>query len=191
MSPAESSTLRIALVLVLLSASPLCAHAQDASRPSTGTASQHVRCLDAWAERLLSAAREQSPTVAALAERLDATDVAVYVTTTAPATRVSGMPRGTTALLSATASARYLQVWIDVRRPESERVAVLGHELQHTLEVAADASVRNADGLAKLFECLGAESGGGARRATTRRFETAMAQNVEARVLAEVAAWHR
>jgi hypothetical protein len=95
------------------------------------------------------------------------------------------MPRGTTALLSATAAARYLQVWIDVRRPEAERIAVLGHELQHTLEVAADASVRDADSLAKLFQRLGAENGGGAARARTRQFETAMAQHVEARVLTE------
>jgi hypothetical protein len=191
MSPAESSKLLSALLLVLLSVSPLCAHAQDAPQPPAGTASQHVRCLDARAKQLLAAAREQSATVAALVERLDATDVAIYVTTTAPAVRVAGMPRGTTALLSATAAGRYLQVWVDMRRPEAERVAVLGHELQHALEVAADAGMRDSLSLAKLFERLGAESGAGAGRAKTRQYETAMALDVEARVVAEVAAWHR
>lgn len=185
MSPAESLNLRNALVLVLVSTSPLCAHAQGAPQPPAGAAPPHVRCLDARARQLLAAARGQSVTVAALVERLGATDLAVYVTTAAPATRVAGMPRGTTALLSATAAARYLQVWIDVRRPEAERIAVLGHELQHALEVAADASVRDALSLATLFERLGEESGGGAARGGTRHFETAMARAVEARVLAE------
>jgi hypothetical protein len=109
------------------------------------------------------------------------------VKTTAPAVRVAGLPRGTTHLLSATAAGRYLQVWVDAQRTEAERIAVLGHELQHAVEVAADANVRDALSFARLFECLGAESGGGAARAKTRQFETAMAQQVEARVLAEAA----
>ena len=191
MSPTESSTLRIVLALVFVSASSLCAHAQGAAQPTAGTAPRHVRCLDARAQQLLSAARERSAIVQALIDRLEASDVAVYLTTTAPATRVAGMPRGTTNLLSATAAGRYLQVWVDVRRTEAERVAVLGHELQHALEVAADAGVRDALSLATLFERLGTESGGGAGRARTRQFETAMAQQVEARVLAEAARCHR
>jgi hypothetical protein len=186
MSPTESSTLCSALVLVLLLTSPLCAHAQTAPQPPAGPSSPHVRCLDARAAHLLAAARELSATVRALVERLEASDVAVYVKTTAPATRVPGMPRGNTTFLSATAAGRYLQVWVDVQRVEAERMAVLGHELQHTLEVAADASVRDADSLATLFERLGAESGAGAGRAKTRQFETAAALDVEARVLAEV-----
>ena len=184
--------LRIVLALVFVSTSSLCAHAQGAAQPTAGTAPRHVRCLDARAQQLLSAARANGrQSSRPSSTELEASDVAVYLKTTAPPTRVAGMPRGTTNLLSATAGGRYLQVWVDVRRTEAERVAVLGHELQHALEVAADAGVRDALSLATLFERLGTENGACAGRARTRQFETAMAQQVEARVLAEAARCHR
>lgn len=187
MSPAECSTVLGALALVLFPTSPLCAHAQDAPRPPAGTARQHVRCLDPRAEHLLTQAVRQSATVKALVARLDDTDVVVYVTTTAPPDRAVATPRGVTSLVTATAAARYLRVWVDPQRREAERISVLGHEVQHALEVAGDATVRDARGLARLFERLGSESGAGAVRGGTRHFETAMARDVETRVLDEVA----
>jgi len=191
MSPARTLTFVAALMVASFAAEAVQGQPRDGSAPGRETARQHVRCLDARAERLLAQAVGRSATVKALVARLDDTDVVIYVTTTAPLDRVVAMPRGTATLVTATAAARYLQVWVDVQRREAERIAVLGHEVQHALEVAADASVRDAQSYSRLFERLGSESGAGAGRAGSRRFETAMAKDIEARVLVEVAQTRR
>ena len=187
MSPVTLGAFGICSALLSLAAGTLQAQAAGSASMVSESAPPHVRCLDNRAERLLADALNRSATVRELVVRLGASDVIVYVTTAAPLVRASHMPRGNTTFLSATPSDRYLQVWVDLRRPEAERTAVLGHEFQHALEFAAHVDARDAVAFVRVFERLGAESGSGPARVGSRQFETAPARNVEARVFAEVA----
>ena len=82
--------------------------------------------------------------------------------------------------LSNEGATRYLLVRIDPwRAPMSERIALLGHELQHALEVAASPEVREEGGLETLYRRIGWEGMRG-------QFETKAAQVMGNRVRAQL-----
>lgn len=135
----------------------------------------HTLPLSQGAIMLLVEAVEQSPTVETLLKELEQTDLVVYVTDVMP--RAADGPASYLAFLSFDASARYVLVRIDHWRAMSsrERIILLGHELQHALEVAAAPEVRDAGGLARLYRRIG-------REGKADRFETDAAQAMGNRV---------
>ena len=141
-----------------------------------------LRWLNQEAAALLTDARRVSPTVARQMADLDRSGVVVYV-------KVRLVPRcstGRLALLGASGDVRYLKIEISATNRRDDAIGWLGHELQHALEVAAAADVRNEAGLERLYRRIGRPQVHHASR-----FETDAAVTVGEQVLGEVRASRR
>ena len=160
-------TTRVLVLLTLSAAHPATAGA--ATTPST-----HTRPLTPSAAALLADATTRSSIVRTLLQDLERTDVVVYLSDSMVGW--AGEPRAYLSFMSSTASTRYLVVRIDRwRLAPFERIAWLGHELQHAMEVAAAPDVKNASGLTHLYRRIGWED-------TKGRFESDAARAIGHRV---------
>jgi hypothetical protein len=119
-------------------------------------------------------ATRSSPTVGAMIAAIEQTDIIVYVDVqTSPLSW-----RGGTQFIGASLSSRFVQVTINLSLPPADRAEVLGHELQHVLEIARAPAVRDAAGMKRLFGNIGWGHGD--------EFETAAARDVEETVHREI-----
>ncbi len=150
-------------------------HAAAAPLPSTPPSPllslpwTRTRPLSSGALALIEAAAARSAIVQTLLDDLERTDVVVYIADSMPGAVVG--PKSAMTLVSAATATRYLMVRIDsMRLPLQERMAALGHELYHALEVAAAPEVKDNAGLARLYRRIGWETSAG-------RFESPGAQN--------------
>lgn len=127
----------------------------------------HVRGAGGYARWLVEIGLVESPTVAALAQRLASSDVVAYV-------EVVPLSNGTakTVLLNAAGPVRYLLISIDADRTPDVLLEMLGHELQHAVEIADAKDVRDEAGLVALYKRIGLH------RSATTRFETALAREM-------------
>ncbi len=149
----------------------LAAGAAASSAPAS-----HVRGLNAAARELLETARSQSAVLPALIEALEATDVVALVTLEPLNARSL---TGYLTFVSAAGGVRYVQVKINWEVHPRLRVAVLAHELQHALEVAAARDVHDVATLLQLYKRIGYEVGPG-------KWETDAARSVGDQVLGEL-----
>ncbi len=131
----------------------------------------HVRGTAKISEALVASAIRESLTVANLARQLDRTDVFVYVEVAPIDIRTAK-----TVLLAAPGPFRYLLISIHLDQPPDQRVVLLGHELQHAVEISEAADVRDDASLAALYRRIGWKAGG------EKKFETLLAQAAGARV---------
>ena len=139
---------------------------------------RNVRATSVEAQDLLARGVARSQTFSRLMAALDGSDVIVYVevTRTLPSA-VAGR------LLFATTvpqGPRYLRVQITSDGTTSVRIAALGHELQHAVEVSTAPEVRCENSLAKFYERIGTEG------AIPRSYDTLAAQVAGRQVLIEV-----
>ena len=92
---------------------------------------------------------------------------------------------GSTRLMAAAGGHRYVAIWIDSEwradRRQTRRVALLGHELQHAVEISREPDVVDQTSMISLFERIGRET-------AHNRFETDAALFVESRVAREFSA---
>jgi hypothetical protein len=128
------------------------------SEPSRlGDCDPHVRSDE---PSLLAALREGSrvsPTLHRLVEQLEGSNVVVYLMyDRSPAPTLAGH----TSLLTTAAGRRYLRVSIDRRNVGCRLVGMLGHELQHAVEIAESPSATDNAGVASLYQRIGFRSGG-------------------------------
>ena len=136
-----------------------------------------VRPTSDVARELVAEAMSRSPTIKRLMRDLEASDLFVYVEVRYDI----GAAPAETAFLLANHAGRFLRVTIDARLEPRRRIELLGHELHHTLEIAAAPRVRDASGMRQLFNDIGW---------TLQRslaFETGAAVDVERQVSREVA----
>jgi hypothetical protein len=167
--------MRKALIVGLLTLSIASAAVADQDTMPPWT---HLRALSPSAADLVWESVARSSIVEDLLRQLEATGVIVYLVDTMPGA-VAG-PVSHLVYLSNDETARYLLIRIDRWRSSPyERIALLGHELQHALEVAAAPEVRDAQGLAKLYRRIGWEN-------QKDKFETEAAQMVGAQVRKQV-----
>lgn len=120
-------------------------HAAPVAVPHVRPQSRRVA---AWLDRGIA----ESATFRALVERLEQSDVIVYLDIQ------PGLHQGLAARLTwmaATPSARFVRASLRHDLPAREAVAMLAHELQHVLEVAAHPEVRSEASLAALFARIG------------------------------------
>ena len=113
---------------------------------------RRVRAPDARVHSLLAEGLHRSRTFAALITALNRTDVIVYIESvmTLPKDtmgRLTMMPRG--------GEFRYLRVQIRADLSRREAIALIGHELQHALEIADATEVRDTTSLIRLYERIG------------------------------------
>lgn len=134
----------------------------------------HVRATQG-AAKLLELAASRSPTVRELMARLTLTDVIVYVEMT-PAPQV---PVARTKLVTATGTVRFLRIGVNTSVPFNDVPALIGHELQHAVEIAEEQDVRDDGAVRRLYARIGRQHG-------VDSYETDAAVRVERRVRDEM-----
>lgn len=118
--------------------------------------SRHVRTNDRSVRRLLTRGFTRSPTFARLMARLELSDVIVYVE---EMPRLPGALEGRMMMLPRAHANRYIRIQIALRGSPDDSTAVLGHELQHAVEVAEAPEVSDEPGLARLYQRIGMAGG--------------------------------
>jgi hypothetical protein len=117
---------------------------------------RHVRTQDRSVRYLLKRGFRQSPTFAHLLARLERSDVIVYVE---EVPRLPGALEGRMMILPNAHRQRYVRVQIARRGAPEDSIALLGHELQHAIEVAQDKDVTDEATLAALYQRIGTRGG--------------------------------
>lgn len=118
---------------------------------------RRVRAADARLQSLLAEGLNRSRTFASLVTTVNRTDVIVYIES------VASLPKNTMGRLSMmqrTGGFRYLRVQIKSDLSRREAIALIGHELQHALEIADATDVRDTTSLIRLYERIGHASSG-------------------------------
>lgn len=162
---AHSTFVAAALVLTM-------AGAADA-RMSAKT-DPHLRPADPSTAALVATALEQSPTIRALASQLDGTDVVAYVQT---APRKAGEVGASIHVAGRTAHQRFFVLRIDESLPAERQIALIGHELQHAVDMASAGWVTDQARLQQYLELTGWK-----RMWPEKGFETISALRAERRV---------
>jgi len=117
---------------------------------------RHIRAMDVPIRKLLKKGVRHSPSFAALVTRLQDSDVYVYVELVE---RLPGALEGRLMMLPTAHGHRYVRIQIALRGSPDDSVAVLGHELQHAVEVADALDVTDQAGMGRLYERIGSRSG--------------------------------
>ncbi len=113
--------------------------------------SVRVRGLDPLAVTLIEEARAGSATVRALFDRLDRSDLIVYVQLVPRFEK----PRAATSIISAVPEARFVLISITTLSGQADRYLLLGHELQHAVELADAPHVRDRQAMSAHYERIG------------------------------------
>jgi hypothetical protein len=129
------------LLVLLASASP--AHAE---RKASSLRTEDTRLAAA-----LARGRDESPTFRAIVDRLDASDLIVYVSRG----KLSGQTAASTQLLTTTGGYRYVRVTLKLDPNTDVGVAMLGHELRHALELADAPWVVDDETVISLYSEIG------------------------------------
>jgi hypothetical protein len=140
----------------------------------------HVRIADPALRQLFDAGCLASPTLRALVSRLDSSDVIAYIRFEGPRGGIDGSLQ----FVSASAGIRYVLIRV-VRLPaRSRQLALIAHELQHAVEVAAAPHIVDQQTFVQEYERIGDTSHH--RRRRERSFETLAARATGKRVLEEL-----
>ncbi|HYN06181.1 MAG TPA: hypothetical protein VES67_02220 [Vicinamibacterales bacterium] len=135
-----------------------------------------VRTNDIASASLLEEALRRSPTIRQLEAEIQTSDVVVMLALTNDQS-----VRGRTQFSSAHDGVRIVITRISTFLIQDERLAVLGHELQHVGEIAAAPEVRDEAAIGRLFERIGDRTSW-----SRESYETTAAIEIERRVLNEV-----
>jgi hypothetical protein len=108
------------------------------------------------AQQLIDTGLSSSPTFRALANRLRYSDVIVYVEVRHDLPNNVG---GSLRFMAKSATDRFLRVTINGYHSRMMQVALLGHELQHAVEVAGAPDVDSHDAMANLYRRIGVSVG--------------------------------
>jgi hypothetical protein len=160
--------------LAFTPAPPLAAAPIDITAPDPLGA--HVRALTPKMKEVIEVGRRRSATFRSLIDKLNSSDVIVYLENTG--TLPTGLD-GRLMFLTSAGGVRYLHAQIASSLNLEELVAIAGHELQHAIEVATHAEVRDRTSLALLYTQIGVS-------ATHHRYDTTEAQVTGKRVRAEL-----
>jgi hypothetical protein len=117
---------------------------------------RHVRTQDRSVRLLLKRGFNRSYTFAHLMARLEHGDVLVYVE---EVPRLPGGLDGRMMMLPTAHGQRYVRIQIVLRGTPDESVAILGHELQHAIEVAQESGVSDQAQLTALYQRIGMRGG--------------------------------
>ena len=118
-------------------------HADDIKR---------IRTDSTYLQTIIADAADRSPTLRAIVQQIDTSNVIVYVTCEH---LNSAMLQGRTMWVSSVAGVRYVRVQVECMLTRPELVAILGHELQHVAEIPAAADVVDRRSFARLFNTIG------------------------------------
>jgi hypothetical protein len=120
--------------------------------PPKAPSTRHLRPRSDIAKQILDDAIRRSPTIARLADEIEATDLIVFVELSFD---LPPSAHGRTTLVATGASVRYLNVAVSITLSRDRRVEIIGHELTHVLEIAHAPEARDGLGLQALFKRVG------------------------------------
>jgi hypothetical protein len=144
-------TLRLALaVFVLLT--PALASGAEPGAPATPRGGPRVRPNDGRSAALLIEGIARSTQLRRIIDRLEASDVIVYVETQP---RLRKRVAGSLTWLTRTPQFRYVRVSLSPDYFGDAAIALLAHELQHALEVAGERSVVDPASLESFYRRIG------------------------------------
>jgi len=139
-----------------------------------------VRPLSNMMRTVLNDAVNRSATIVQLMSELQEHDVIVFVDMALePMSRL-----GATTIMNATAGGRMLRVVINARLAPARRIEILGHELQHALEIARAEEVTDSRSFREFYNRTGFAVGDAS-------FETDAARDVELQVRADLASFNK
>lgn len=139
----------------------------------------HIRSKERLLLHLIDDAASRSSTFRHLIDRLSLSNVVVYVEYDAALLRDIA---GRLSFVSAAGGVRYVRVGISRQYAGWALQAILGHELQHAVEIAEAPEVVDVPSLVALYERIGF----GDQRLGRRWFESAAAQAIARRVQREL-----
>jgi hypothetical protein len=139
----------------------------------------HVRSTDPRAQAWIRAGAEGSPTFRDLLNRLSDSDLIVYVEIV---DRINGAV-GHTYMVTSTASVRYVRIEVVPVGNFVEMIALVGHELQHAVEIAGAPRVRDRATLAQFYLAMSENMNSGSR------YDSAEARVTEDRVKRELVSY--
>jgi hypothetical protein len=144
------STLGTSIVVCALLVVPA---SMSAAPPNPGApGGPRVRPGDDRSAALLLEALERSTTMRSLVNRLESSDVIVYIQRQ-PSLR--NRLAGSLTWISAAGGYRYVRVSWSPELSTSAAISTLGHELQHALEIASEASIVSADTMEDFYRKTG------------------------------------
>jgi hypothetical protein len=115
-----------------------------------------VRPMSRRVEQVMARGMDRSATFRRLVRRIEASDVIVYVETRRDLRAGVG---ATMRFVTCSASDRFVRVLLNGDYNEHTLVALLGHELQHVVEVAENAGIRSPDDLRAFYRRAGLRTG--------------------------------
>jgi hypothetical protein len=101
---------------------------------------------------VIATASDRSATFRSLVERIEQSDVIVYMTCERFETSTLS---GRTALAAAQPGVRYVRVQIRCQQSDQALAAIVAHELQHVVEIVSAPSVVDERSFARLFSAIG------------------------------------
>lgn len=113
---------------------------------------RHVRALDPHLDQILSEGLRRSQTLGSLLWALQQTDVIVQIV---PSSTLPLSVPGRMMLVPGSGERRFVRIEIRVEGSDEELMVLLGHELQHALEVANAPEVRDPQGMLALYRRIG------------------------------------
>jgi hypothetical protein len=135
----------------------------------------HLRTTPPSLQALLREAVERSDTIRSRVARLDASDLVVYLD-------YDYLPRpgvaGFVTFITASGGWRFVRISLRFHMSKSAQLVMLGHELQHAVEIADAPEVIDQSSLAAFYTRIGTDRGTGRRHA----FDTRAAVEAEDRV---------
>jgi hypothetical protein len=118
---------------------------------------RQIRTTDARLRRLLDDGVRRSHTFRALVERVEASDVVVYVRCDNDGPNA---PDGRLTFLSSAGGYRYVVVRLNRRRWRVEQIAIMAHELRHAVEIADTPAIVDGASLVREYKRIGYEKHG-------------------------------
>jgi hypothetical protein len=140
------SPIRVGLLVLL----PLTVAVPTGAASPPDGAHAHVRMTDERLHRLVHEGLRTSDTFRRLVERLEQSDVVVYVECDGPLS-----PAGRLTFVSAVAGVRYLHVRVSRIGSRDQQIALVAHELQHAVEIADAPEVTDVESLRAAYERIG------------------------------------
>jgi hypothetical protein len=147
-------------------------------RPDKPKAAPGIRAEGPLVEHTLQRGVALSPTLRSLVEGLLRTDLIVYVALTR---RPAGRSDASIDFMHATGEFRFVRIAINIELKMPQRLALLGHELQHALEVAQAPEIRDRASFLRYYGAVGVH------HLDPRALDTEAARQVGERVREEFA----
>ena len=165
--------------LLALSFGLLISTAALAQTPDELWREARVRPQDARIAELLRDGVARSATLRTLVNRLESGNVIVYLSLSQS---LRSRLAGKLTWITKAGNFRYLKATLNVDQTADQMIVTLAHELQHALEVSADAEVTDQRSLLALYKRIGRPSYSG----LTESWETQAAQETGLRVRREL-----